>query len=452
MGRRGLVWLFVGVACLLLLVQSGQVTSSDGNSSLQVTRSLVDHGSVTVPRNAGVPGADGTTVSKYGLGLPLLAAAPYAASQVVAAVVGHDRELGSFAAASLMPLICAGIAVAAYALGRRLGGSAGTAALVALGTTLGTFLLAYSKEFFSEPLVCLCLLLCLLAVSAKRPAWAAAALGYACLTRPQMLLLVPVFLVVIFVTDRRRVWQACAVLAGFVVLMCAYNLARYGDAFRFSYPGEDFSGDPLHATRELFLDPDKSLLLFVPAVIFLPWSLVALWRRARDVTVLMAANLAIGFVTTIFWHDWGGGWAWEPRLLLPGIIVALPSLAPWVRTAPWRTWAVAATFAVGFVVSFPALLVPTQAQQLDAGLHTSPAIVRQYELIEPTARYTADHLTDQAQAGTGSHRKYLSLWQANAGALLGKGGLALAAIVSIGLAVLALFALRRWRATLRDPN
>src|SRR4029079_6628660 len=124
-------------ACLLLLLQAGQVTSSDGNSSLQLTRSMVDDASITVPAEAGVPGRDGTSVSKYGIGLPLLAAVPYALSKPVSAVVGHDREVGSFAVASLMALIVAALAVAITVLGLRLGGSRLTATLVALGAVFG---------------------------------------------------------------------------------------------------------------------------------------------------------------------------------------------------------------------------------------------------------------------------------------------------------------------------
>jgi len=444
--------MFVGVAGLLLVVQSGQVTSSDGNSSLQVTRSLVDSGSITVPRSAGIPGDDGTYVSKYGLGLPLLAAVPYAASKPVSAVVGHDREIGSFAVASIMPLVVAGIAVATYVLGRRLGGSSGAAALVAFGATFGTYLLTYSKEFYSEPLVCLAILLCLLAVSAHRLSWAAAALGFACLTRPQMLLLVPVFLAIVFVTDRRRWWGPVLVLAGFFALMVLYNQLRYGDLFQFGYPREGFDGDVVAAARGLLFGSTKSVFLFAPVVIFLPWSLAALWNQARDVMVLMTANLVIIVATTLAWHAWEGGWSWGPRLLLPGIVAAVPSLAPWVRAQQWRVWALVACFAVGFVVSFPTVLVPTQSQQLDNVARSSPTIVREYELIGPTARYTADHLTVGSRSGTGSHRKYLSLWQANAGRVLGKAGLVAALLVSMALAAIAVFALRRWHACERTAE
>jgi hypothetical protein len=255
---------------------------------------------------------------------------------------------------------------------------------------------------------------------------------------------VPVFLVVVWAVDRRRVWRVALVLAAFFAVMFLYNYLRYGDALQFSYPGEGFDGNVLDATTGLLGDGDKSVFLFVPCVVLLPFSMWALWSRHRAVTVLMAANLVLVVGATLFWHDWRGGWTWGPRLLLSGVVPAVPSLAPWLRGVRWRVWAFGACCALGFLVSFPTLLVPTQAQQLDQ-VHgqTSPTVLRQYELIGTTTRYSADHLTEKSEAGTGSHRKYLSLWQLNAARVLGKGGFVAAVFVSVVIAGLAVFALRR---------
>jgi hypothetical protein len=442
--RPGLA--FLAVVCLLLIWQAGQVTSSDGNSSLQLTESLVDHGAVSVPKADGVRGRDGQFVSKYGLGLPLLAAVPYALSKPVAAVVGHSKEIGGFAAASVMPFVVAGIVLVAYVLGRRLGASSRSSMLVALGIAFGTFLMPYSKEFFSEPLVCLALLGCFTLVQTGRYEWAAAALGYACLTRPQTLLLVPVFLVVLWFIDRRRAAQAAAVIAAFVVIMGAYNWARFGDVLQFQYPGEGFTGNVASAARGLAFDPAKSVFLFVPCVVVLPAALWSMRVRARTICILMSANLMLVLGTTLLWHDWSGGWSWGPRLLLTGIVPALPALAPWIDGARVKKVALAALFVFGFTVSFAAVLVPTQAQQLDRRTdHVSPTPIRQYELIGPTARYTSAHLYERAAAGSGSHRKYLSFWQTNMARVLGQAGFFGALLLTMLLAVLgglALLALR----------
>jgi hypothetical protein len=440
-----LVLLFVAVACGLLLVQAGQVTSSDGASMLATSKSIVNDRDLVVPPGDGVEvGRDGNTYSKYGLGLPLVAAVPLAVAKPLTAVAGKDREVASFAAASLMPLIVAGIVVLAYLLGRRLGGSPATALVVALGIAFGTFLMPYSKDFYSEPLVCLALLACFVCAHTARYELAAVALGYACLTRPQTLLLVPVFLVLVGVSARRRVVPAAAIIGGFVLLMLLFNWVRFDDPLKFGYAGEGFDGDPLVAGKGLLFGSTKSVLLFAPCIVLLPFALWSLRSRARTVCALMAANLILVFATNLVWHDWRGGWSWGPRLLLTGVVPALPALAPWISGVRARLYLASGLFALGFLVSLPAMVVPTQAQQLDDRVvpRAAPAVARQYELIEPTARYSADHLYNKAPPGSGSHRKYLWLWQVNMSRALGRKGLVAAAFLTVVLA--AFGALAGW--------
>jgi len=443
---RGVGLLFVTVACALLLVQAGQVTSSDGAAMLATAKSIVNDRDLTVPPGDGIEvGRDGNTYSKYGLGLPLLAAVPLALVKPVTAVVRKDREAESFVAASLMPLVVAGIVALAYLLGRRLGGSTGVALAVALGIAFGTFLMPYSKDFFSEPLVCLALLACFLWAHAARYELAAVALGFACLTRPQTLVLVPVFLVVVGLADRRRVLRSAVIIGGFVMLIALYNWVRFDDPLKFGYPGEGFDADPLVSGKGLLFGSTKSVLLFAPCVALVPFALWSLWSRARMVCALMAANLITVFVANVLWHDWRGGWSWGPRLLLSGVIPALPALAPWITGARVRLYLAVGLFAIGFLVSLPAMIVPPQAQQLDdrAVPRAAPAVARQYELIEPTARDTADHLYDKAPPGSGSHRKYLWLWQVNLSRSLGRKGLVAAALLTVVLATFVVLA-GRW--------
>lgn len=437
--------LFVAVASVLLVVQAGQVVSSDGASMLAVSKSMVDDQDFTVPPGDGVEvGRDGNTYSKYGLGLPLVAAVPLALAKPVTAVVGKDREVASFVAASVMPLVVAGIVTLAYLLGRRLGASRGIALAVALGIAFGTFLMPYSKDFYSEPLVCLALLACFLWVHTARYELAALALGFACLTRPQTLLLVPVFLVVVGLADRRRVVRAAVIVGAFVVLMGLYNWIRFDDALKFGYQGEGFDGDVIVAGKGLLFGSTKSVLLFAPCIVLVPFALWSLWSRARAVCALMAANLILVFVANLFWHDWRGGWSWGPRLLLTGVVPAIPALAPWISNVRARAYVAAGLFALGFAVSLPAMIVPTQAQQLDerAVPRSAPAVARQYRLIEPTARYTADHLYEKAPPGSGSHRKFLWFWQVTMSRSLGRKGVLAAAVLTVLLAAFA--ALATW--------
>src|SRR4051794_31733779 len=144
------------VALFLLLVGQAQVTVLDGDSMLAVAQSLVHHASLAVPANLGVTGHDGTThYSKYGLLLPLLSVPPVLIAQPIGALTGRVDLVEAAAAASIMPLVAGALAAALFLLGRRLGAPRAAAALVGAGIVLGTYLLPYGRDFFTEPLVAL---------------------------------------------------------------------------------------------------------------------------------------------------------------------------------------------------------------------------------------------------------------------------------------------------------
>ena len=103
-----------------------------------------------------MPGHDGMTYySKYGLLLPLLSIVPVLVAQPIGALTGRVDLVEAAAAASIMPLVGGALAGALFLLGRRLGAPRAAAALVAAGIVLGTYLLPYGRDFFTEPLVAL---------------------------------------------------------------------------------------------------------------------------------------------------------------------------------------------------------------------------------------------------------------------------------------------------------
>ncbi len=179
------------VTLLLLLIGQAQVTVLDGSSMLAVAQSIVHHGSLSVPPELGVPGDGGRFYSKYGLLLPLLSVLPVAIVQPIGAITGRVDLLEAAAAASLMPLVAGALVAALFALGRRLGAPRPAAALVAAGIVLGTYLLPYGRDFFTEPLVALGLVAMLERALAGRELQAGAALAIAVLARPQSAAFVP---------------------------------------------------------------------------------------------------------------------------------------------------------------------------------------------------------------------------------------------------------------------
>lgn len=230
------------------------------------------------------------------------------------------------------------------------------------------------------------------------------------------------------------------------------------------YAGLGFTNPVWVGVHGLLFEPTKSVLLFAPVVVVLPLALIHLWRSHRPAFVLVTANLAITLGLTVTWFAWHGSWSWGPRLIIPGLVPALAAIAAWTsggsRPRAVRRGAVVALLAVGLVVSFPALIVSTQAQQMEVPpippgtpfLPTaplaSPSPVRQMQLIVPTARYSVENLYERQDDGF-NYMRYLSVWQFGLTRLAGRTGLALSVGGSLVLLALLAFSLRAVRLHLR---
>jgi hypothetical protein len=443
---RGIrLWLGGLVASVLLLFSSGAITGSDGPAMYEVTRSVVEHGDLTVPPSLGFPGRGGHSYATHGLGLPLVSIVPYLVTRPIAHPTSHPQEISEAAVASIMPIIGGLLAAALYALSRRLQAKRGSSLLVAVGGVAGTFLLVYLKDFYSEPLAALLIVVAIERVLAGRSMAGGAAAAAAALTRPQLFALSPILLWRVW-SDRglRAAVKTAIPIGAAVVLSAAYNVARFGDPLQFDplQGSIRFPGGLVDGAFGLLLFPRKSILLFAPVAVLLPFALRSLWTKDRTATWLIGGNLVVVFLITAAWPAWDGGWSWGPRLLLPGIVPALPAIAPWLdRGGTGRRVVVAALLALGFLVSAPAVLVSSRAQLLDQPPERGPDVIRQYELVPDTVAFTVGHL--QAE-GVRSER-YVDLWQIRVIRLAGGGGLAIAIAVSGGLVVLGWVAAVRLR-------
>jgi hypothetical protein len=449
--RRLAVRLGVATTLLMLLVGQAQVTVLDGTSMLAVAQSIVHEGSLAVPPELGVRGDSGRYYSKYGLLLSLLSVLPVAIVQPIGAVTGRVDLLEAAAAASIMPFVAGALVAVLYVLGRRLCAPRVAAALVAAGTMLGTYLLPYGRDFFTEPLVALCLAACVERALAGRELHAGTALALAVLARPQSAVFVP--LLYAFLVWRAGgvraavlpVARTIAPLAVAAALTVAYNLIRFGDPLQFGYvlpvdPG--FTTPLLEGTRGLLLSPEKSIVLFAPVVVLVVPALVALWRRDRAVTALLVALFATSFVLAATWHSWMGGWSWGPRLVIPGVALLLVALGPWIGEHVARLRLAAALFALGGLLSLSAVIAPAGAQLLDRGPRADgPKLVRQVALLGELTRNSIEATGDRS-ARDDDYRRHLALWQAGIVRELGPIGWAIALLGTIA-GVIALLRVAR---------
>jgi len=444
------------IACWLLAIGHGEITTSDGHEVYAVAQSIVDHQDLnsSLARGEGVKGQHGAYYSKYGIGASVLAAIPYVLAKPLARALPSRRDKIEQAAVSLlMPACIVLLVLALYRLGMLLGASEVSALLVAGGAVFGTFLLPYAQDFFTEPITVLLLVLSVLLAVERRPGWAGGAFGMAILVRPQLVVLAPALVIYLLIADgRRAAVLALPWLGVAVALVCAYNAVRFGSLTDTGYraPVDPGLTTPIwRGTAGLLFDPAKSLLLFAPVTLLLPAAFADGWRSQRLVIALLSVMFLATFVMAAMWHSWEGGWSWGPRLLLPGLVPFLVILAPWAGRSRQRARLLATALAAGLIVSFATVIVPTQAQQLDRPPpRHGPEIVRQAALIPTTIRRTI-HSAAGDHAHGGNHRRYVNTWQVGVLRDTGWSGFAAASVVTFFLLAGAAFGAVSLRSALR---
>ena len=445
----------VALAATFLLFFEGAISGSDGGKMFAMARSLVEDGDVTVTGDdVQLPGREGGQ-TRYGLGLPLLAVPAVVVGKVAGAVVGNADEVGQAAAAALMPVITALLAGAIYRLARRLGAPPGRSAFVASGTIVGTFALAYTKEFLSEPLAGLALVVMIDRSLARKPWAAGIALALGALVRAQLLVLAPIVALAHWrwhsFRDGVRVGVPLAV-AG--IAQAAINWWRFGDILSFGYQDIGYSVKWVPIALVGFLvDPLKSILLFAPVTAAIAVAVWRIRRRQSHYATLVAGTLLASLGPVLFVFFWQGGWSWGPRYLLFPVFAGAPAVAVWASTAR-RQQVVAVLFLLGFLFSAATLVVSTRAQQIgqthaaDRGADDGhfdvigPSIHRQIGAVPVTIGRVL-HEPIEKDPGEGRYYRLPTMWQIGVVRLLGPKGAVLAVAGSAALGVLAVIAARK---------
>ena len=444
--------LFVLVTSFLLLFSQGAVTDeADGRSMFEVTKSIVESRSLAVDARYGFPGVGGRYYASHGIGLPLAGIVPYLAARPLERYTGLGASGTEAVVASCMPLIAGLLVLAVYRLARILGADIQSAMLVSAGAVCGTYLLAFSKEYFGEPLATLFVVLSMSAAISRRPALSGTAAAAAALTRPPLFAFAPVL---VWQVWREDGWQAAVkatvpVIAGVAVAL-GYNAARFGDPLQFGYEGLGFTTPLLHGLSGVLFHPEKSVFLFAPIVVLVPFGLYYVFRTSRSAFWLIAGQLVLTLVISVKWIDWYGGWTWGPRTLLPGIIPAVVPLAPWATADRLRRRAVVFLLLFGFLVSAPTLLVSQRAQLMDRPPAYGPSVERQAGLVPRTVQFTFDRLVSGA-CDRGRYEAYVNTWQVQLVCRSGQRGFWLAALLSLMLAGAAVGSARIIWTTVSPP-
>ncbi len=343
--------LAVAAAALVVLLATTDERSfgviPDGQEMLSAAAAAAHWGEIGVSRDwvNAPPRPAGDADSRFGLGLSFLETVPMTLSRLLHSTSPRTASTPLFVLVPLLSLVVAAGALARAAL--RLGVPPPLAGLTGTALVFSTFLWGYAGSDYSEAVQAVLLSALLLAVIELRRGpggkrWelvAGLAAGGAVLVKSLLLVAVVPLLAAAVLPPavkaprastgrgaKRRHDRDAAVRAFPAVLLLSFGvvlsiwalleLLRFGKLFG-GYPGEDFAYPPLTGLLRLTLLPNKGLLFYAPVVALFPAGFLALFRRDRFLSAMLAvSSLSIlGLVSA--WWAWDGQAGWGPRLLVP---------------------------------------------------------------------------------------------------------------------------------------
>jgi hypothetical protein len=360
----------------------------DGRATLATSRSLLTHRALAVdaafasdegygPRAK--IGVDGRAYAKAGLGLPI-AELPFVATGVLMSKLAGLPEAQALAAllSLLNPLVSACAAIVVYRLCQTVGCSPLTALLATMAYAFGTLAWVYAGVDGTEPLQALCLVLSLLLLiryRSERHAWllsgSSVALAYAIVTKPANGVLVPAFgwYALSAVRARRLSWtetvpvlmRFAAPLAVCFLFLAWLNWFRFGSVLETGYEPHAFMNHFVDGICGLIFSFNKGLVFYAPPLVLAP---VGLWimRRSQRGEAVLIAGASLTYVCLFAkFYNWGGGWSWGPRYLMPIVpLLMVPVARAAAAARVWR-FAGAGLFIAGLLVNGVGVLVDGDA-------------------------------------------------------------------------------------------
>jgi hypothetical protein len=349
-------------------------------------------------------GVDGRAYAKYGLGLPIVELPFVAAALLISrsALVAEPQAIAGVLSL-LNPLLTTSTAIALFILCRSLECRPSTAWLVTIAYALGTFAWVNAGVDTSEPLQGFCLVLALLLLVKYRSTRRAVllsgsglALAYAILTKPATAVLVPAFglyAIAVCYSERlpvretvRALFRLTAPIGAFVLALAWLNWYRWGSVLETGYEPHAFTNDIVRGSYGLTFSFNKGIIFYAPVVLLVP---VGIWLMARTHRAEAALIVVAGLTHLLFFsafYNWGAGWSWGPRYLMPILPVLMVPVARAAESSRvWRSFA-AALFAGGLVVNGIGVLVDGDAYHsaiMDVDLTEHTGFARVGSVKEP---------------------------------------------------------------------
>ncbi|MCK6628778.1 MAG: phospholipid carrier-dependent glycosyltransferase [Anaerolineae bacterium] len=370
----------------------GTLHSTDGLSMLAVAENMVKHGRFDTRQLENWEnvflGINNQPFSKYPIG-PTLLMLPFVALALVIPQLGLIQTT-----LVLMPLATALTAPYVYLSARRLGYAPKTGMVLTLLAGLATMAWPRTRDLVADPLILWSFTAAFYYALAYRqqgrrrhPTLLGLTLSLAVLHKVTNLVVVPFFFWYMAAPAGRlfdlkslkkhkpalaiagAAWASCLLIIG------GYNLVRFNSLVETGY--ERLFTTPLWLGFSGFLiSPYKSIFLYTPLLILIPFSLKPAWQRHRHEVVFILALLLSQMLLFGAWHDWGGGESWGPRFLMPLHSLLLLLLLPFIERAlqpgQWR-WQMGLIFFSGLSLWLQLLAISARDYvYLDAENYWSP--------------------------------------------------------------------------------
>jgi hypothetical protein len=340
------VWLFALALAVYVFTAGGSLTTTDAVASYEVTRAMVDEGSVAMRGNLlgqeAERGRDGRYYSPFGIGQSLYNVPFYLGAKLLTQAtglrVGKSDTLPKAIVALGQTVVAAAIVRETFLLAAGVAGDLASALLAAVTLAFASALWPYSGFGFNQPLTCLTL------VAAARQAFAGTRtdslrcllgagfwLAASLLTRHEMALAFVPFAVWVWFDGgpplaarvRRLSALAPGLLIGIAVWM-TYNVVRFGhplNAGQDSGPG--FGSPIVDGLLGLLASPSASLFLYSPFAAAGVVGLMALARRDRSAAAFFGALIGLFVIFYATLGNWLAGRSYGSRYL----VIVLPFLA-----------------------------------------------------------------------------------------------------------------------------
>jgi hypothetical protein len=376
------------IAAYLLTASGINFYHTDASQmQIQVAKSIVERSDLCIAEGVvGLRGADGRKYSWLGIGSAIMVVPFY--------IIGKGVGIAPENTVSVInQLFGTATVVLIFLFTIALGYSKRSSLLVSIFYGLGTFAWPLAKQPFDHPIETFFILLSVyslyLYVTNRKISnllLSAFSLGFAFITRPTSILVIPPLLVMlVFYSvkrfDRRTVIKMVLrdsvmfslIFLPFLGLSFWYNYYRFGSIFETGYQLiatrtaiDFFTGTPLLRGLSGFLiSPGKGFFYYSPVAILFFFSIKSFFKKHRGLGIAFILIIVSYLLFLSKYVFWDGDWAWGPRLILvltPFFILPIAELIDseiWQRSNIRRA-AVYSVFILSLIIQIAAVSVDFQ--------------------------------------------------------------------------------------------